>query len=417
MLYLENCCKIAMVQNSLFIAKRLALGKFKTFASLIIKLAWFGVGLSVAVMIISIAVVVGYKKEITEKVLGFGGHIEIHSTGSIGNFDYQQFNDSIQLKKDLLNIKGVVSINSIISRPGILKAENDIEGIVFKGVSEKYNFSFLNKNKIRGRIVSTKSPLEKREIIVSNILAKKLKIDTGDMVKIYFINQPMRVIPCKIASIYETGLEESDKLFIIGNLSEMQRIFAKKEQQITHYEVQTNNYKNIESINQIINESLPIDLRAESLVKMNPQIFDWLGYLDQNIVIILTLMIIVACINMTTALLILIIERTNMIGILKAMGMKDSSIKNIFLNHALYILMIGLLIGNAIGFSLSFIQSKFKILTLSQETYYLSYVPIDLSLTNILFINIGTIAICMIALLIPVRMITKISPVEAIKFN
>jgi lipoprotein-releasing system permease protein len=162
---------------------------------------------------------------------------------------------------------------------------------------------------------------------------------------------------------------------------------------------------------------LPVELSAESIMDLNPQLFDWLGYLDQNIVIILTLMIVVACINMITALLVLIIERTNMIGVLKALGSRDSMIKKIFLNHAFYILLMGLLFGNLLGIGLCELQDKYKIIKLSQETYYLSYVPVSLSLQSILFVNIGTILICMIALFLPVRMVNKIEPVKAIKFN
>jgi lipoprotein-releasing system permease protein len=405
------------VQISHFIARRLALGKFKSFASLIIKLAWIGVGLSVAVMIIAVAIVIGYKNEITEKVIGFGGHIEIHSTGTSGNFDYIQFSDSADVTKKLISIDNIESVNPIISRPGIIKAENDLEGIVFKGVNGKYDFTFLQKNILKGRIPLGIDSIGKREILVSKIIANKLKIDTGDIVKVYFINDPIRVIPCRVVGIYETGIEETDMLFVIGSLVEMQRIFANKQNEITHYEVKTKDFNKVISTSAVVNQSIPIELNAENLIQLNPQIFDWLGYLDQNITIILALMIVVACINMITALLILIIERTNMIGVLKALGSRNSIIRNIFLKHAFFILMIGLILGNTLGIGLSWVQDYYRFITLPQETYYLSYVPIQIIWTNVLYINLGTIAICMISLWLPVRMINKIEPVKAIKFN
>lgn len=402
---------------SLFIASRLALGRFKSFASLIIRLAWIGAGLSVAVMIVAIAIVVGYKEQITEKVIGFGGQIEVHSTGTSGNFDYVQFRDSQALRKSILNQKHIRTVSPIMARPGIIKANEELEGIVFKGVDGEYDFSYLKKHLLRGELPATGDSLRKREILVSKIIADKIRVDTGDIVRVYFINEPVRVIPCTITGIYETGLEETDMHYIIGSLREMQRIFANKRQEITHYEISTDDFGKLAETNKVLDKSLPQELNAESLVKLNPQIFDWLGYLDQNISIILTLMIIVACINMITALLILIIERTNMIGVFKALGSRSSTIKRIFLNHAAYILLLGLLFGNVLGLGLCYLQEEFKLITLEQETYYLSFVPISLKWTHILAVNIGTIAVCMLALLLPVRLINKIEPVKAIKFN
>lgn len=405
------------MQLSRFIASRLALGKFKSFASLIIRLAWFGVGLSVAVMIIAIAIVVGYKKQITEKVIGFGGDIEIHSTGTSGNFDYVQFSDSAPLVKSIKAFPNVNGVFPVMSRPGILKANEDLEGIVFKGIDGSYDFTFLKNNLVRGRLPAVGDSLRKREILISLVQSKKMKLDTGDRVRIYFINEPVRVIPCTITGIYETGLEENDMVFIVGSLMEMQRIFANKAKQITHYEVATKNLLSLADDTKKLNRDLPQELNAESLIQLNPQIFDWLGYLDQNIFIILTLMIVVAGINMITALLILIIERTNMIGVLKALGSRSSIIKRIFLNHALYILMLGLAFGNVLGLGLCFLQDRFKLITLPQETYYLAFVPIEINLLSVLAINVGTVVLCMLALMLPVRLINKIEPVKAIKFN
>jgi len=405
------------MQLSRFIALRLALGKYKSFASLIIKLAWFGVGLSVAVMLISIAIVVGYKKQISEKVIGFGGDIEVHSTGTTGSFDYIQFTDSSQIFQKIKSNPNVCSVSPVMSRPGILKSNEELEGIVFKGIDGQYNLEFLKRNLIRGYLPGFGDSTRKREIMISKALGKKMKIDTGDLVRVYFINEPVRVIPCTITGIYETGLEENDLLFVVGSLREMQRIFANKKKEITHYEVQTKDFKQLAENTKQLNKSLPQELNAESLIQLNPQIFDWLGYLDQNIVIILTLMVIVASINMITALLILIIERTNMIGILKALGSRNGAIKRIFLNHALYILVLGLGFGNLLGLGLAWLQSEYKIITLAQETYYLAFVPIEINLWMVVAVNLGTIIICMLALLLPVRLISKIEPVKAIKFN
>mgnify|MGYP000530614808 CR=1 FL=1 len=405
------------MQLSSFIAKRLALGKFRSFASLIIRLAWFGVGLSVAVMIVSIAIVIGYKHRISEKVIGFGGELEIHSTGTKGSFDYVQFTDSQPLVNRIKTIPNIKQVSPVMSRPGIIKAGEELEGIVFKGVDGDYDMSFLKRNMVKGRLPRVGDSLHKREILVSKILAQKLRMDTGQIVRVYFINEPVRVIPCTITGIYETGLEENDLVFVIGSLREMQRIFAGRKHEITHYEVTTGDFSQLQATHDALNRSIPQELNAESLIRLNPQIFDWLGYLDQNIVIILTLMVIVSCINMITALLILIIERTNMIGILKALGSRSQLIKRIFLNHALYILALGLIFGNILGLSLCYLQDTYRIITLPQETYYLSYVPVELNWLHVAAVNAGTVLICMTALLLPVRLINRIEPVKAIKFN
>lgn len=405
------------MQLSRFIATRLALGKFKSFASLIIRLAWFGVGLSVGVMIVSMAVVIGYKKKISEKVLGFGGDIEIHSVGTTGNFDYVQFNDSPALVSSIKKMPNVERVMPIMSRPGILKASEELEGIVFKGVDGSYDFSYLQRNLVRGYLPRVDDSLHKREILISEMIAKRMKLDTGDIVRIYFINEPVRVIPCTITGVYETGLEENDMVYVIGSLNEMQRIFSKRRHQITHYEVNTKDIEQLQATYKKMNSALPQELNAESLVQLNPQIFDWLGYLDQNIIIIMTLMVIVACINMITALLILIIERTNMVGILKALGSRNNIIKRIFLNHAAYILILGLIFGNLLGLGVCILQDHYRLITLPQETYYLPYVPIYINPAHVVAINLGTVAICMTALLLPVRLINKIEPVKAIKFN
>lgn len=402
---------------SRFISSRLARGKNKSFSALIIRLAWIGVGLSVAVMIVSVAVVVGYKHEVGKKVLGFGGDIEIHSTGTSGNFDYVQFTDSDSVRAILSGDPAVGSVVPVMSRPGILKAGDELEGIVFKGVDGSYDTSYLNENLIRGKLPGFGDSLRKREILISAHLSRKLKTDTGDLLRVYFINEPVRVIPCTVTGIYETGLEETDMLYVAGSLMELQRIFAGKKKEITHYEVRIRDHAAMEQVTARLNRNLPQELNAENLKSLNPQIFEWLGYLDQNIRIILGLMIVVACINMITALLILILERTNMIGILKSMGSRNAVIKKIFLNHALFILMLGLLLGNAAGIGICLMQSEFRLITLAQETYYLSYVPVKLIPWQILAINAGTVIICMLALLLPVRLVSRIDPVKAIRFN
>ena len=188
------------------IASRLAMSKHKSFASLIIRLAWIGVGLSVSVMIIAVAIVVGYKQQITEKVTGFNGEIEVHATGTSGNFDYVPFDDKIELRQAILKLGFVRQLGAVMSRPAILKTDNELEGIVFKGIDQTYDSNYLIQHLISGHMPLVGDSLHKRDVLISKLIASKLKLKVGDVVKVYFINQPLRVIPCKISGIYETGL-------------------------------------------------------------------------------------------------------------------------------------------------------------------------------------------------------------------
>ncbi len=402
---------------SKFIANKLSRVKNKTFTSLIILLAKVGVALSVGVMIVSVAIVLGYKNQITNKVFGINGHIEIHSTGSSGNYDYQIFNINDSLLNFVSSNAKVNKVNQVLSKPAILKYEEELEGIIFKGVENTYFEGYISHCVVKGKLPNFKDSLQKRHILISKNLANKLNLDTGNYFKVFFINEPLRVIPCYVSGIFETGMEETDQVLILGNIKEMQRIFAEKQSKVTHLEIYLKNLNEIYPTTENLNSVIPLELTAQNSFQLNPQIFDWLGYLDQNIVIIISLMILVSCVNMITTLLVLIIERTNMIGILKAIGSNNLKIRKIFLHHTFVILRNGLIWGNVVGLLICFLQYQYKIITLPQETYSLSYVPVEFNWFYILLINIGTIIICMLALILPSRFISKISPVKSIKFN
>ncbi|MBC7426690.1 MAG: ABC transporter permease [Bacteroidia bacterium] len=402
---------------SYFIASRLSFGKNKSFTRLIIRLAQAGVALSVATMIIAVATVTGYQKEIARKVTGFGGHIIINNTGTSGSFDYTLFRDSAALVKKLLANKQIKSIDGVLSRPAITKANDELEGIILKGVGKNANLDFFKESLIKGKMPAFPDSVSAREVLISEYLSNRLNIKTGDKIRLYFILEPVRVLPVKVSGIYKTGFEENDKLYVIGDIRDMQRIFGNRQPVITHYEVEVNDIKELKPVTAKLQDELDENLTARDMMSLNPQIFQWLNYLNDNINIILGLMVIVACINMITALLILIIERTNMIGVLKALGAPDLPVKKVFIYHILWIMGAGLLFGNLLGIGICLSQYYGEWFTLPQETYYLSVVPVNLEWSYILAINAGTMFICLMSLLLPATLVSRITPVKAIRFD
>lgn len=379
------------------------------------RVAAAGVAVSVAVMIISISMVTGFQKEITKKVIGFSGHIEVKSLGANSYYDYPLFPFDSALNTDFVTMQGIDRVQSIVAKPGIAKNKEENIGIVFKGVRPDYDFSFFKETLVAGSLPNLKK--DSNQVLVSAYLAQKLNLKPGNKLRIYFITQPVRAIAPVVCGIYSTGLEEHDKLFAFGSIHHAQRIFANRQNEITHYELYVKDLTKLQTITDHIHENISYDLMARNVKEIHPQIFDWLGYLDKNIQIILILMVIVSCINMTTALLILIIERTNMIGVLKALGMNNRNIIKIFLIKALHILFWGLLFGNVVGLGICLLQQHFSIITLPVETYYVSKVPVNINYLYIAMLNAATIIICLTVLVLPAFVAGKTTPVKAIKFD
>jgi len=397
---------------SFFIANKLTRNSQGSFASKIVNIAIAGVALGFAVIIIAIATVNGFQKEIVSKVTGFSGEIEIRKTGSTGNFDYPLFALPEDLEQQIKEIKGVKSVNKAASKPGIIKANDELLGVIYKGVDSSYNADFYSKY-----LTSGKLPGNNGEVLISQLMSKKLNLKVGDKVRIFFIKQPVRAIAPVVSGIYQTGLEEYDKMIALGSMSDIQRIFADREAHITHLELSLYPSADPKVIEKELYDLLDYDLDCHLSSDLHPQIFQWLEYLDVNKYIILILMTFVSGISLVTALLILVIERTNMIGILKTLGTSNWSIKKIFLYKISYIAFIGIGIGNLLGVGLCYIQLKTGIFKLNQETYYIDSVPIDLEVSTILFVNLACFLICFIALLLPVQMVTKISPAKSVRFD
>ena len=402
---------------SFFIAGKLALGNRKGFSRMIIRIGIAAVAISLAVMICSVAIVTGFQKEITNKVSGFGSHIRVSKLDFNNSFEGSPISRSQPFMATLRHHPGIARVQSYATKAGIIKTENDIEGIVLKGVDESYDRDFLASQLKEGRLPAFGDSVVPNEILISGNLAKKLKVKPGDKLSIYFIQEPVRARSLVITGIYETGLEDYDKTFAVVDIRHIQRLNGWNDSLIQGLEIRIHDFSRLDEITGEVNDLIGMELRAMSIRELKPQIFDWLGLLDSNVAVILTLMALVACINMITALLILIIERTNMIGILKALGAGNGAIRNIFLVKAAYLILQGMFFGNLVALALCFYQEKSRFMKLDAESYYVSYVPVNLELAPVLLINAVTFLLCLCALLLPAMAVLRISPVKAIRFD
>ena len=407
------------MNTSLFIAKRLYNAKENNnnYTRPIIRIAILAIALSVAVMILSVFILSGFKSNISNKVFGFGGHI------NISKFSYNQSyeNDPINFNSEMLTeielMDFVDNVQTYATKAGVIKKNNEILGVVLKGVDQSYNWNFFNENLISGNVPLFNDSITENTILISKNISSKMKLNVSDEMIMYFMEKPVRVRKFIISGIYKTGLSEFDDITVIGDLKHIQKLNNWNLNQIGGYEISINNFKNIEIYTSLIDESIDYDLKALSINDKYPQIFDWLRLQDFNVLIILILMLIVGGVNMITSLLIIILEKSRLIGMLKAIGASDWNIRHIFIYNSLQIILGGLFWGNLIAVSLSLLQIRFNFLKLDEAIYFMDFVPINIELFSLFLINLGTIIICYLILVIPSAVIAKISPAKSIKFE
>lgn len=407
------------MNTSLFIAKRLYNAKENNnnYTRPIIRIAILAIALSVAVMILSVFILSGFKSNISNKVFGFGGHI------NISKFSYNQSyeNDPINFNSEMLTeielMDFVDNVQTYATKAGVIKKNNEILGIVLKGVDQRYNWNFFNENLISGNVPLFNDSITENTILISKNISSKMKLNVGDEMIMYFMEKPVRVRKFIISGIYKTGLSEFDDITVIGDLKHIQKLNNWNLNQIGGYEISVNNFNNIDIYTSLIDEFIDYDLKALSINDKYPQIFDWLRLQDFNVLIILILMLIVGGVNMITSLLIIILEKSRLIGMLKAIGASDWNIRHIFIYNSLQIILGGLFWGNLIAVSLSLLQIRFNFLKLDEAIYFMDFVPINIELFSLFLINLGTIIICYLILVIPSAVIAKISPAKSIKFE
>lgn len=401
-----------------FIAKRITFNSKRTFSKLIVRIAILGIMLGLTVMILAVAIVKGFKTEIREKVRGFSGDIQISKLNLNSSYENSPFTIT---DADFLKIKqtaGISFIQAFATKPGIINAGDEAEGVVLKGVDKSYNSQYFKNILVEGRFIdfsdSTKS---KSQILISKFTADRLKLKVGDDFLMYFIENSLRKRKFEIVGIYNLGVEEVDKVFVIGDINLIRSLNNWENNQVGGYELRVNNFEDLEQIEAQVYDNLSLDLKSYTVKQYYPAIFEWLSLLDVNTQVILILMIAVAVINMISALLIMILERTNMIGILKALGSSNWNIRKIFLYNAGYLIGVGLLCGNILGIGLGIFQLKTHFFTLDQASYYMSFVPVQLEIQDIILLNLGTLIISLLVLLIPSLLVSRISPLKAIRFK
>ncbi|CAM1346848.1 ABC transporter permease [Tenacibaculum crassostreae] len=406
----------------LFIAKRIISGKeYKSsISSPIITIATIAIALGVAIMLIAVSITSGFQNKVRDKMTGFKGHIQIvnydnnNSDVSTVPIDINQ-----EFYPEFKNINGIKKVQPFINVGGIIRTPTDFEGIILKGVPADYDFSFFEESLVEGRLPNFKQE-RNREILISKSIANRLHFKLNDTIQTWFgaENSSLQFKRRKqvIVGIYNTGFEQFDKLMLIGDLKEVQQINRWEDNQVGGFEVLIDDYNELNEKGDEVYASTGATLNSVTIVDNYPAIFEWLNLLDNNVWFIIGIMILVAGINMVTALLVLILERVQMVGILKALGSANWSIRKVFLYNASYLIVKGLFWGNFIGLSILLFQKYTKIITLDPETYYVSTVPVDINLWAILLLNAGTLVLCFLMLIIPSYIITKISPSKSIRF-
>ncbi len=406
-----------------FIAKRLITAKdYKSSISApIINIAISAIAIGMIMMIVSVATGIGLQNKIREKIAAFNGHI------IISNYDNNQSEITllpIEKNQDFYpkfsTVSGVAHIQAIASKAGIIRTETAFEGIIFKGVGNDYQWGNIKEYIVSGKLPDFSNNVT-QEVVISQFLANRLNLKVGDSFNTFFIKENQNQLPnvrrFKIAGIFNSGFQQFDATYIIGDIRHIQRINKWTPNQIGAFEVFVKDFNTIKETGDEVYRKTSSTMDSKTIIEKYSYIFEWLQLFDFNIIVILVVMILVATINMIVALLVLILERTQMIGILKALGANNWSVRKIFLYNAFYLIIRGLFWGNFIGITLLLIQQHFGIIKLNPENYYVNQAPVYLNLGYILALNLLTVAICALVLLIPSYIITKISPVKAIRFD
>ena len=375
-------------------------------------------------MILSIGIVSGFQKEIRKRVIGFGSHIQIENLDANNSFETNPVIVSEELRIKVKNIRGVESLQAYGTKPGLINTKKDIHGVVFKGVESDYDWTFFTKNLIEGRTPSFSDASTSTEIIISKKVADLLNISLNDPIGMVFIDEPPRRRRFDIVGIFETSLEDFDEQFIIGDIKQVQKLYGWSPEQVSGYEIYISDYKYIDAMTYAVREQVGYTfmedgsrLKVTSIKNKYPQIFDWLNLLDMNVWVILVIMTIVSVINMTSVLIIIILDRIKTIGLLKAIGSSNKTIREIFLVQAGYILTKGLLWGNVIAISVGLLQENLKLIKLEESSYFIDYAPVNLKILWIIGLNLAFIAITLIALLLPATMISRVQPVKTLRYE
>lgn len=409
-----------------FIAQRLIRGRRAgtSFSQPINVIAIIGIASGLAVMIIAVAILTGFKEQIREKIIGFGSNIQIVNFDSNISFETTPIHQGQEFIPRVKNIPGIKHVQVFATKAGIIKTGEDIQGVVLKGVGSDFDWTYFMSNMTDGSVFTVTDTSRTDKVIISKKISEMLRLKTGDSFAMHFVQDPPRMRKFTISGIYDTSLEEFDKMYVFCDIGHIKRLNGWDDDQVSGFEIFIDDFDKLSEMTVAVQNAVGYryvqgeeKFQVISIREKYPQIFDWLNFQDINVLIIIALMLIVAGFNMVSNLLILILEKTNMIGILKALGSQDATIRGVFLYQAAYLISKGLLWGNIIGIGIALIQLKTGLITLDPSSYYIKTVPVNLQFSHIILLNAGTMAVILIMLLVPSRLISRITPVKAIRYD
>ena len=411
----------------LFIAKRIHFygekGE-KRASSPAIKIAVAGVAIGLAAMILALSIVVGFKKEVRNKVVGFGSHIQITNLANNSTYETQPVCVSPDLISQLESTEGVKHVEVFATKPGIIKTDSAFQGVVLKGVGADYDWDFFKQNMIAGTVINPDDTAHANQAILSKNIASRLNLKTGDSFLCYFVGENVRFRKFYITGIYSTNFEDYDKLFVVTDINLIKRLNDWDDDEVSGIELLVNDYDRLDEIQQRVfvdmmtyRDHKDNTFLTRSIKELNPMIFNWLELLDMNVVVIIILMFAISVFTMISGLLIIILERTNMIGMLKTLGARNLSIRKTFLYVSSFLILKGMFWGNIIAIAILVIQKNFGLIKLDPETYYVSEMPVDINILYILLINTGTLILSIVAMIGPSYLIAKIYPAKSLRFE
>ncbi len=416
------------MNTELFIAKRLFSSKDENqrFSRRIVRLAVAGISLGMVVMILSVAIVTGFQNEVESKVNGFVSHLQIANYDSNQSYQTSPISNRQPFLEELKKMEGIRHIQTYATKPGMINTKEEIQGVVLKGIATDFDWAFFENSKVEGEIFPLDSN-RTNKVWISKQISSMLKLKLGDDFRMYFLNENEsvpRVRKFEVGGIYQSGLEELDRTFVLIDIRHVQRLNSWEEDQISGFEIFLDDVKDVNEKEYVlrnlvlshVEENAPL-LRIINIKRKFPHIFDWLNLLNMNIWIILGLMILVAGFNMISGLLVIILERTQMIGILKSMGAANINVRKVFLYLSAFLIGEGLLWGNILGIVFAFLQFQFGIIHLDPTSYYVDTVPINFSILHLLFLNAGALAITLLMLIGPSFLISRIDPSKTIRFE
>jgi lipoprotein-releasing system permease protein len=399
-----------------YISRRMDGADSGSFTHSVTRIATVSIALGIAVMIVSFSILQGFREQIQDKIFSFGAHLQLSRYDTNNSLEVAPISEP-ELRRQLARYPQIASVQPFARKTAIIKTTDEVLGVVLKGVSEKHDPSSMRQNMVAGKFITFADSAASNDIVISRKIADKLRLGVDSTAVFYFIQQPPRIRKFRVAGIYQTGLDEFDEVYVLGDLRQIQELNAWPDSLVGGLEVRLRNFSTLNRTFDQFFEQLPYEVRIEKITDQYAQLFDWLQLLNRNVIIFLILIIFVATFNMVATIFIMILERTKMIGILKAVGATDNQIRGMFFFRGLSITLKGLVIGNLFALGVCWLQYHFRIIPLDPENYYMDRVPVAWDPTVILLLNAATLSAAVLSVLIPTYMIARIKPMVAIRFD